>query len=245
MPVAPAGDQRRLLDVQDADLRAQQARHRRAHLPVLAQMAELEARAADLDEERVARATEVGDIRREVTKAEDDVQAVRARADRDNARMNAGQGTSKDLQALQSELEVLTRRQSALEDVEIEAMQRLEDAENALAAAAKQHDAILAQIAELSVERDAAFAGIDAELGAIVAERASAAAGIDGGLISLYERLRDQQGGVGAASLLRGQCQGCHMSLNAGDLAAIDAAPADQIVRCEECGRILVRESGE
>lgn len=244
MPVAPAGDQRRLLDVQDADLRAQQARHRRAHLPVLAQIEELAARAADLDEERVARSTEVSDIRREVTKAEDDVQAVRARADRDNARLNAGQGTSKDLQALQSELEVLTRRQGALEDVEIEAMQRLEDAENALAAAAKQHDAIVAQIAELAVERDAEFAKIDAELATIVGAREAAAAGLDAGLISLYERLRDHQGGIGAAALVGGQCQGCHMSLNAGDLAAIEAAPADQIVRCEECGRILVRESG-
>lgn len=245
MPSAPAADQRRLLDVQDADLRAQQARHRREHLPVIAQIEELAARAADLEEERVARATEVGDLRREVTKAEDDVQAVRARADRDNARLNGGQGTSKDLQALQSELEVLTRRQVALEDIEIEAMQRLEDAENALAAASKQHEAIATQITELEVERDAAFATIDAELAVIVGEREAAAAGLDTGLVSLYERLRDHQGGIGAAALLRGQCQGCHMSLNAGDLAAIEAAPADQVVRCEECGRILVRESSE
>ena len=78
----------------------------------------------------------------------------------------------------------------------------------------------------------------------LAAERAAAADGLDGALVSLYERLRDQHGGIGAARLLRGQCQGCQLSLNAGDLAAIVSAAPDQVVRCEECGRILVREDG-
>ena len=55
---------------------------------------------------------------------------MRARAARDNARLESGQGTPKDLQALSSELEVLTRRVSDLEDTELEVMERLEVAEN-------------------------------------------------------------------------------------------------------------------
>lgn len=242
MATAPAADQRRLLDVQDADLRAQQARHRRATLPVLAEIEELTGRVSDLGDERAARSAAVGDLKREVTKIEDDVTSVRARAERDNARLNSGQGTPKDLQALSSELEVLARRTSELEDVELEAMERLETAERELADVETQHGEIAAQITALAGKRDADFAAIDAELDAISKERSAAADGLDAGLLSVYERLRDQHGGIGAAALVRGQCQGCHMSLNAGDLAAIEAAAPDQIVRCEECGRILVRE---
>lgn len=243
MPTAPAADQKRLLAVQDADLRAQQARHRRATLPVLSQLDELTGRVIDIGDERAARSSAVSDIRREVTKIEDDVATVRARAERDTARLSSGQGTPKDLQALSSELEALSRRASDLEDVELEVLERLEVAEAELAAAETQHAEIAAQIAELEVTRDAGFAEIDRELAAIVDERAAAAEGLDAGLVALYEKLRDQHGGIGAATLVRGQCQGCHMTLNAGDLAAIVAAAPDQVVRCEECGRILVREA--
>ena len=243
MPTAPAADQRRLLEVQAADLAVQQARHRRATLPEVAQIDELTARAADLGDESATRSAAVGDIRREVTKIEDDVASVRARAERDNARLQSGQGTPKDLTALSSELEVLARRTSELEDTELEAMERLEAAEAELASAQTQQAEISAQIASLTVARDAAYADIDAELEEIARQRGAAADGLDAGLLALYERLRDQHGGIGAAALVRGQCQGCHMTLNAGDLAAIQAAAEDAVVRCEECGRILVREA--
>ncbi|WP_062385459.1 zinc ribbon domain-containing protein [Demequina iriomotensis] len=241
MPDAPAADQIRLLDVQDLDLRAQQARHRRNHLPVLSQIAELTARLTDLDEARIASNTKVTDLRRAVQKAEDDVQVVRERSARDNARLASGQGSPKDLQALQGELEVLARRQEALEEVELEAMEALETAEKELASAKEQVDAISAQVADLNGERDVVWNEIDAELVGIANDRDAAVAGLDAGLVALYEKLRDAQGGIGAAALAQGQCLGCRTQLNPGDLRAIEGRPADAIVRCEECGRILVR----
>ncbi|WP_296667301.1 C4-type zinc ribbon domain-containing protein [Demequina sp.] len=243
MPSAPAADQIRLLDVQDIDLRAQQARYRRAHHPAIAQIAELDGRRADLDEARVGSATKASDLRRAVQKAEDDVQAVRSRADRDTARMQSGQGSAKDLQALQSELEALARRQEALEDVELEVMEALEQAEKEHASAKEQVDAIAAQIETLTAERDAAWAVVDAELEALATDRAAAVAGLDEGLVATYEKLRDGHGGIGAAALEGGVCLGCRMSLNPTDLRAIEIKPADAIVRCEECGRILVRRA--
>ncbi|WP_062289347.1 zinc ribbon domain-containing protein [Demequina phytophila] len=241
MPSAPAADQIRLLDVQDIDLRAQQARHRRDHLPILTQIAELESRLKDLDEARVATATRVSDLRRAVQKAEDDVQVVRDRAARDNARLSAGQGSPKDLQALQSELEVLGRRQSALEEVELEAMEALEAAEGEHASAKEQVDAITVQVEELAAERDAAWAEIDEEIATLERDRNLVVDGIDATLLALYDKLRAAQGGIGAAALAQGQCLGCRTVLNPGDLRDIEAKAPDAIVRCEECGRILVR----
>jgi len=241
VPIAPAADQIRLLSVQDLDTRIQQALHRRASHPTLETIAALDAERATLAASITETSTEVSDIRREVTKAEDDVQSVRARADRDKARLDSGQGSAKDLQALQSEVEVLAKRQSDLEDVEIEAMERLEAAESTLSAAQARADEVDAALAAAAAERDAAFAAIDGEVEALRAERAGAADGLDAGLLALYEKLRESHGGVGAAALKGSQCQGCHMDVNAGDLAAMQAAADDEVFRCEECGRILVR----
>jgi predicted nucleic acid-binding Zn-ribbon protein len=242
MPTAPAEDQRRLLAVQELDTRADQARHRRASHPTLVAIAEIEQRAQALENEAITRSTEVGDIRREVTKAEDDVQSVRARAERDTARMDSGQGTPKDLQALQSELTTLAKRQSDLEDIELEAMERLDAAETALAAVHAKIGDERAVLGELMIERNALWAEIDAELDTIAGERAEAVAGIDTALVALYEKLRASHGGIGAAPLHHGECGGCHVKVDPGSLGEIASSAADTILRCDDCGRILVRE---
>ncbi|MDR3202861.1 MAG: C4-type zinc ribbon domain-containing protein, partial [Bifidobacteriaceae bacterium] len=57
-------------------------------------------------------------------------------------------------------------------------------------------------------------------------------------------RLRASRGGVGAAALRGATCGGCRLELNPHDLQAIRVAAEDEVVRCEECGRILVRVPG-
>ncbi len=241
MAQAPAADQVRLLTVQDVDTRVQQARHRLETLPARSELAALEATAADLRAARIEAETAVSDIKREVTKAEDDVQSVRARSERDNARLLDGGMTPRELQGLQSELEVLAKRQADLEEVELEAMQRLEDAEKTLADVSARLIEVDSSRTEVATRLDHESAAIEAEVASLLAERASIADTIDANLMALYEKLREQHGGVGAAPLARGACQGCHMNLNPGDLAAIESRPPDHVVRCEECGRILVR----
>ncbi|WP_291381885.1 C4-type zinc ribbon domain-containing protein [Demequina sp.] len=245
MPKAPVADQLRLLTVQDLDTKLAQARHRLVNLPARQELDEVTAEAASLEETRVEAATAVTDLRREVTKAEDDVVTVRARADRDNQRMLSGAGLApKELQALQSELEVLAKRQGDLEEIELDAMQRLEDAEAEATRVIMQIDAVAAKVADITARLHDEAADIDAEIVSLSAGRANAAAGLDEGLLALYEKLRVAHGGTGAATLQHGACQGCNMSLNPADLAHIEAAPEDDIVRCEECGRILVRGAG-
>jgi hypothetical protein len=65
-------------------------------------------------------------------------------------------------------------------------------------------------------------------------------------LLSLYEKLRVSSGGIGAAALHRGRCEGCHLQLNTTELNQLRDAPPDDVARCEECRRILIRtdESG-
>ncbi|MDT0186946.1 C4-type zinc ribbon domain-containing protein [Microbacterium sp. ARD31] len=236
----------KLLDVAELDSRAAQLRHQRAHLPELAEIASLESERTEItDQVRDARIV-VDDLTVEQAKADREVEQVRARRERDRTRMDAGQVTNpKDLERMQHELVSLERRITTLEDAELEVMEALEQAQQVLDALGIRADDVDAKLAELVAARDEKRAAIDASLEEVSAARGPATEGMPEDLMALYERLREQKG-IGAALLRARQCGGCNMTLDASELSRIKAAPADEVIRCEECQRILVRtdESG-
>ncbi len=237
----------RLLELADLDAELGRLEHRRRSLPEHAELSELEQRDRELRDEIAALEAREGDLKREQSKADADVEQVRARIARDRSRLDAGQVNSpRELENLQSEIESLLRRQSDLEDVELDVMERLEAAQSRLKEAGAERAAVSTDLEAVTARRDVALAEITGLSGVAAERRAAVVAEEPADLIDLYERLRAQHGGVGAAALRRGQCQGCHLSLNTVDLNAIRAAAADDVLRCEECRRILVRtdESG-
>jgi predicted nucleic acid-binding Zn-ribbon protein len=187
--------------------------------------------------------TALQDVQREITKADTDVQLVRERTVRNQARMDAGQGTAKDMQALQHEVESLARRQSALEDIELEVMERAEG----LAADVSRLEAASAEMTaradQLKETRDKSFAELDAEVGQISRSRADVVAGVGEDLVTLYEKIRASSDGIGAAMLRKRRCEGCNLELNQGEINRFTVAAEDEVLRCEECRRILIRTS--
>jgi hypothetical protein len=239
--------QLRLLQLADLDAELGRLEHRRKSLPEHAEVSRLEERYRALRDEITALEAREGDLKREQAKADADVEQVRSRITRDQTRLDAGQVSSpRELENLQSEIESLLRRQSDLEDVELDVMERLDAAQARLKEAGAERVSVAADLQTVTDRRDAAVAEIAGLAAQAADRRAAVAAEEPAELLDLYERLRTQHGGVGAAALRRGQCQGCHLTLNAGDLSVIRAAAADDVVRCEECRRILVRtdESG-
>jgi predicted nucleic acid-binding Zn-ribbon protein len=237
----------RLLDLQELDTQLDRLAHRRRTLPELAEIAKSEERLGGVADALVAAQTEISDIDREQKKAEQDVDQVRARADRDQKRLDSGQVSSaRDLENLQSEIASLQKRQSDLEEIVLEVMERREEAENRLRTVEADKGAAEKDLAELSERRDASYREIDGQAELTRTARAGVAGDIPDDLLKLYGKLREQHRGVAAAALLRGQCQGCHLQLNTVELNAIRAAAKDDVIRCEECRRILVRtpESG-
>lgn len=245
MKAAPQA-QLRLLDLQEIDAALDRSAHRRRTLPEIAEASRLEARAAELRDQVVVAQTEVTDTARKQSKAEGDVDQVRIRAERDQKRLDAGQVSSpKELENLQSEIASLQRRQSELEDVALEIMEGRETAETRSVQLTAERDAAEAELAELVTRRDAEFASIDAEAATTGERRSAIAKELPDDLLTLYERLRGQYG-TGAAVLKAGRCEGCKLTLSTVDLNEIRAADPDEVTRCSECRRILVRtpESG-
>ena len=239
--------QLRLLELADIDAELTRLEHRRRGLPEHAELSRLEQRDRELRDELAVLQAQEGDLRREQAKAEADVEQVRSRIDRDRSRLDAGQVSSpRELENLQSEIESLHRRQSDLEEVVLDVMERQETTGSRLQAAGAEREQVGADAGVAIASRDAALAEIGEQGGKAADRRAAVLADEPADLVDLYERLRVQHGGVGAAALRRGRCEGCHLSLNTVDLNAIRAAAADEVLRCEECRRILVRtdESG-
>lgn len=237
--------QLRLLDLQAADTALAQLAHRRTHLPELAAIADRATRAAELQTEVVEARTRLDDLAAEQKRMESDVETVRARAARDEARLQAGGLPSRELEGLQHEIATLARRQSTLEDELLDVMERAEQAEADLRDAGERHAAVVAEQAELEGKRDAALADIDAAVAKRTPERAAIAAELSPDLLALYERAR-AQGGTGAALLRQRRCEGCHIELSGSELAGVRTAAPDEVVRCDNCRAILVRtaESG-
>ncbi|MFI1535797.1 zinc ribbon domain-containing protein [Streptomyces anandii] len=246
MNAAPA-DQIRLLDVQALDVRLQQLAHKRRSLP---EHAEIESLTKDLTQLRdllVAAQTEESDTAREQTKAEQDVDQVRQRAVRDQQRLDSGAVTSpKDLSNLQHEIASLAKRQADLEDVVLEVMERRESAQERVAELTGRVASVQSKIDDATGRRDAAFEELDGEASSVTKEREVIAGSVPADLLELYDKLREQQGGIGAAKLYQRTCQGCRQELAITELSEIRAAAPDTVVRCENCRRILVRtaESG-
>ncbi len=149
----------------------------------------------------------------------------------------------KDLQRMQHELQSLERRIGTLEDQELEVMEQLEEAQRAHATLSEQVVDADQRLAALTAARDEKAAALDAELAEVAASRAPAVAGMPEDLLALYDRLREQKGGVGAAALRARECGGCRLSLDPAELSRIRGAATDEVLRCEECQRILVRTS--
>ena len=239
--------QLRLLELADVDTELSRLDHRRRSLPEIEEHHRLTERDAQLRDEIAALEAEESDLAREQSKAEADVEQVRSRIQRDQTRLDSGQVSSpRELENLQSEIVSLQRRQSDLEEIVLDVMERREDVQRRRDERAAGRETLAGQLTEVTARRDAAFADIGEQAGKASAQRAAIAADVPGDLLDTYDRLRAQHGGVGAAMLRRGRCEGCHLSLNTVDLNRIRATPADEVVRCEECRRILVRtgESG-
>ena len=239
--------QLRLLELQTLDTGLDRLAHRRRTLPELTEIERSERAVEALRDDTVRAETEVSDLGRTQRKFDEEIEQVRARRTRDEDRLSSGAITvSRQLEELQHEVATLQRRQADLEDQELEVMERAEAAQAVLTALLGQRDQLLTSRDVAAQARDRAFQEIDDEIAGTNAERAELAASLPTDLLALYEKLRADNGGTGAGPIERGRCGGCRLDLMNNERSAIRSAAPDEVLRHDECGRIMIRtaESG-
>jgi uncharacterized protein len=229
----------RLLDLQAVDLAIDRLRARQRVLESGSEIgtarAAADAAEGDLGELRLR----IDALDRDGTKLEHEIDSLSQKAAAEEQRMYDGSvANAKELSSIQHEVENVRRRKASREDELLVLMEEREKVETAAEEAERRSTALREEVDRIAAASDLELTRVAADLATSEHERAGIAAEIDAELLELYEDLRRQKKGVGAAALVDGVCQGCHEQLSSVDLDRVKRATG--VRRCEYCRRILV-----
>lgn len=245
-PATPAttatqAEQLRLLDLQALDTALDQARARMQQLRQDPGFRQLQQAVTDRQAEADQAAASLAEAQAAVAAAEQEVSSVRTHRERNQKRLDAGEGSARDLERMMHELTTLAELQDRHEEAELEAMDAVEQAESAETEARR----LLAEAQAAARDRGAALKAEAAEVSArgneLTKERTALADTLPAGLVARYEKVRARNGGIGAARLVGNHSEASGMPISPADLAQIEQAPADTLVYCPDSGAILVR----
>jgi predicted nucleic acid-binding Zn-ribbon protein len=211
-----------ILELQLIDNEIMQANTKLKTLPEIEQLLHIDKRIASATDELATVKNEADQIALELRRGEVDVETVTDRIKKDEARLSSGNATPKELEQLQHEIGTLKKRQEALEEIELEIMIRND-------AVAARSNTLSTDLASLQTLKDE------------ISGRLQSATNEIKPLLDLYEKIRGNGGGVGAAALIGNKCNGCNLAINAVEMDRIKSLAKDELLRCEECRRILVR----
>jgi uncharacterized protein len=240
---AEVAQQRSLLEVAELDAELNRVAHRVANLAEQQHFDQVQADHRAAADRLAALSIAIEDLDAHVSRFESEIDGVRQREERDRKLLDSGSVNPKQLEELQHELETLERRQFSLEDSLLEVMERREQLTAEQADESAKVDALQQDLASAAQARDDAIAEIDRLRAERGSRRAELVAGLDPELVKLYERQRTASG-VGAGRLLGRRCGACRIEIDQGEMARISAAAEDEVLRCPECGAILLRVSG-
>lgn len=239
---ASPSDQVAILELQRLDNQLASLAQREANLPEAAALSSVTIKRNNIRDLRIAAETERADVKRELLRAEADVEQIVTRINRDEARLISGSSTPKELEQTQHELVTLNARRAELEEAELTIMVTVEDLNNRISVLTVEEDLLNSEISECEIKYENAITLLINERESINGERSKVSSSIAAELIKLYSKLASDNNGNGAAPLVGNECKGCHLTVNATEVARILTLPEDEVVRCEQCRCILVRQ---
>jgi predicted nucleic acid-binding Zn-ribbon protein len=229
----------RLLELQELDLSIDRLT---ARLHTLESQAELRDARADLTQAE----SRLGELRLaidavggEQRRLESDVESLEQKINAERARLFDGSvANPKELQSIEAEVHSLAARKSRVEDLVLEQMERREGLEARLDGIDAAQSEARRRVDELEQGSARELVEVERSLREQAGKREKLAPELDPELLELYEGLRRQKKGLGAAGLVDGVCQGCHQKLSPVYLEGLKRA--EGVRRCEYCRRILV-----
>jgi predicted nucleic acid-binding Zn-ribbon protein len=228
------------LELQLLDNEIMQANTKLKSLPEIEQLLHIDKRIVTATDELTTVKAEADQIALELRRGEVDVETVTDRIKKDEARLSSGNATPKELEQTQHEVQTLKKRQIALEEIELEIMIR----NDAITARQNTLATDLASLEKLKAEINQRLTAASGEINTVITNKQSdrnvVGAKIEKPLLDLYEKIRSSSG-VAAAALVGNKCNGCNLAINAVEMERIKSLAKDELLRCEECRRILVR----
>lgn len=237
---AEASQQRSLLDLTEVDAELRRVDHRAANLAEQQEFERVQALHREANDQLSVVGIALEDLDGEIAKLESEIDSVRQREERDRTLLQGGTVNAKQLNELQHELETLERRQASLEDSLLEVMERREELQRQQSEHLSRIDALQNELSAAQLARDAALVDIENVRQVSAGRRAELTSLLNADLVALYEKQR-AGGGPGAGLLQGKRCGACRIEIDRGEMARISAAADDEVLRCPECGAILLR----
>lgn len=228
-----------LLELQKIDSTIDRLTGRLHNLPEQAELDALEERQRALEAQVGEQEAALDEVAGRQRKLDNEIDNIGRKIAGEEARLNSGDvGSARELSGIAAEVESLKRRRTRFEDEDLEVMEEREVLEKELAGLRAELESLQGKVAEAITRRDVAGGEVGGELEKARARKAEWLPRIPPQLLSYYNDLRASKHGVGAAALQGNMCLGCHMQLPAQEVARVRAAQG--LIRCDECGRILV-----
>lgn len=237
---AEASQQRSLLDLAEVDAELRRVDHRAANLAEQQEFERVQALHREANDQLSVVGIALEDLDGEIAKLESEIDSVRQREERDRTLLQGGTVNAKQLNELQHELETLERRQASLEDSLLEVMERREELQRQQSEHLGRIDVLQNELSAAQLARDAALVDIENVRQVSAGRRAELTSLLNADLVALYEKQR-AGGGPGAGLLQGKRCGACRIEIDRGEMARISAAADDEVLRCPECGAILLR----
>ncbi len=228
-----------LLELQKVDSAIDRLNARLRSLPEQAELDALEESLISLEREAGETQAALNEVSARQRKLDNEIDSVERKVKMEEGRLNSGDVSSaRELSSLAAEVDSLKRRLAKFEDDDLEVMEEAEKLEKQMSSLSADIDRARAEVESATRRRDEAGRKVAEELEAARPRREHWASRTRPELLALYDELRAGKGGVGAAALAGSTCLGCHMQLPAQEVERLRKSSG--VLRCEECGRILV-----
>jgi predicted nucleic acid-binding Zn-ribbon protein len=145
--------------------------------------------------------------------------------------------TNKEYQAMLKEIEMITTRNSGVEDEIILMLEEVDAARNSLKA--KEHELVAFREAyeKEKKEIEGELALIDSQLAQRIAKVKNLRGKMNPETLSRYERIKSRGNGLAVVSVWKGVCEGCHMNIPPQMYNELQRS--EDIMECPFCNRII------
>jgi predicted nucleic acid-binding Zn-ribbon protein len=237
---AKVESQRLLLDLNSIDQSISKLDYQKKNHPQLMKITELTARVPSIEASIVENDSQIIETKKEVSKAEIDVENISKRVQKDKERLASSETSAKDLTQIQHEIGTLDSKQKELEEVQIEFLEKVEDLEHKKRGLQEIVEQVKAEISELNIAIKADFEKANKEIVTFSTERLTVISKVEKDLLDLYEKIRSEHG-IGAGLFSHGTCNSCQIQISPSEINSINSTDPEEVIRCENCRCILVR----
>lgn len=233
--------QAKLVDLADFDLAIQRGQRSIANLPNALDISGLK---TSLEESKSAKheaQIQLEAAQTEMKRADADAELVSARINKDLERLTST-SSAKDAQGLEHEIESLRKRQSELEEAQLQMLEQLEAVEGWYLDAESNLNSASGGLEQAQQDLAAQIAHFESEIAELQTNRKSLVDNLPPELVTLYERQQERYG-VGVSRLTGGVSSASGVTLTESDLNHIRLADPETVILCPDSNAILIRDS--